>query len=116
MDKDFEQFNFLFQKSKCQKSLGYLTDYYHDMCEDSGISPMSVENMISFVEEANGSRTIYDLNTNKIYLFSHDHCYDYLTFLPDQPEYTFHYIENINSFTEYAETLALQWSSHVIDR
>lgn len=54
--------NFLFLKSECKRGLGYWPEYYHDVCEDLKISPIPVGNLISFVCEANGAQTLYDLN------------------------------------------------------
>lgn len=106
--------NFLFLKSACKRGLYDWTGYYQDMCKDLNITPMKVDDLISFVHEANAAQTLYDLNTKQIYLFSTDHCYNYVTLLPDQPEYTFHYLNGINNFTEYAEALAKQWINHKV--
>jgi hypothetical protein len=105
--------NFLFIKSECKRGAGYWTDYYHDMCEEEGITPMSVDNLISFVYEANGGQTLYDLNTKQVYLFSHDHSFDYVTFMDKQPKYTFHYINDVKDFIDYAECFAEQWLKHI---
>lgn len=77
---------------------------------------MPVDNMVSFVSEANGAETLYDLDTKQVYLFSHDHSFDYVTFVPNQPRYTFHYINGVENFTDYVEALARQWVDHVISR
>jgi len=108
--------NFLFIKSECTRGTGYWTEYYHDMCENTDTKPIPVGNLISFVYEANGAQTMYDLKTKQVYLFSHDHSFDYVTFLEGQPEYTFHYINGVNNFIDYTEMLANQWTNHLENR
>ena len=105
--------NFLFTKSKCHRGAEYWTEYYEEMCEEEKVTPMNVENLTSFADEANGGKTLYDLNTKQVYLFSHDHAFDYVTFMPGQPEYTFHYINGVNNFVDYVETLSKQWEEHI---
>jgi hypothetical protein len=106
--------NFLFVKSKCKRGPGYWTEYYHDMCREAGVQPMPVDNLISFVYEANGAQTLYDLKTGQVYLFSNDHNFDYVTFMKGQPQYTFHYFNGVNNFTHYVEMMATQWLNHVL--
>ena len=105
--------NFLFIKSECKRGADYWTDYYHDMCESEDITPMLVDNLISFVYEANGGQTLYDIYTKQVYLFSHDHNFDYVTFMDGQPKYTFHYINEVTNFVDYVECLAKQWLTHI---
>ena len=105
--------NFLFIKSECEQGLGYSSTYYNDMCRNTAVVPLLENNLVMFVEEANGGRTLYDLSTKKVYLFSHDHCFDYVTFLEGQPKYTYHLINGVNTFQDYVETLAQQWAAHI---
>jgi hypothetical protein len=106
--------NFLFIKSKCKRGPSYWTEYYHDMCQEEGIQPIPVDDLVSFVYEANGAQTLYDLKTGQVYLFSHDHNFDYVNFMQGQPKYTFHYINGVKSFTQYVETLATQWLYNIL--
>jgi len=105
--------NFLFIKSECEQGLGYSQVYYDDMCRDLDIDRLPEDNLVMFVEEANGARTLYDLLTKQVYLFSHDHCFNYVTFLEGQPEYTYHLINGVTTFRDYVETLAQQWIAHI---
>jgi hypothetical protein len=101
--------NFLFIKSQCRPGLDGWMIYYIEMCQDEDITPMPETNMIAFVGEANGNLTVYDKITGQVYLFAHDHSFDYVTFLEGQPHYTYHLINGVNTFTDYAETVARQW-------
>ena len=105
--------NFLFIKSECEPGLGYSKVYYDDMCLDTGAVQLPDDNLLTFVEEGNGGRTLYDISTKQVYLFSHDHCFDNVTFLEGQPEYTYHLINGITTFRDYVETLAQQWITHI---
>jgi len=105
--------NFLFIKSECKRGSGYWTEYYYDMCKDENVEPIPVDNLISFVCEANGAQTLYDLQTKQVYLFADDHSFDYVTFVEAQPQYTFHYINGVNHFIDYAEALAQQWINYI---
>ena len=105
--------NFLFLKSECKRGHGYWTDYYHDRCGEYKIQPIPVSDLVSFVYEANGGQVLYNLTTKQVYLFSHDHSFDYVTFLDGQPEYTFHLINNVSNFVDYVEALAKQWLLYI---
>ncbi|MBO9634094.1 MAG: hypothetical protein J7578_13345 [Chitinophagaceae bacterium] len=74
---------------------------------------MSLRNLISFVGEANDAETLYDIKTKKVYLFSHDHSFTYVTTVEGQPKYTFHHINGVINFVDYVEALATQWTSHI---
>jgi hypothetical protein len=105
--------NFLFIKSECNRGSSYWTEYYHDMCKDENAEPIPVDNLISFVCEANGAQTLYDLQTKQVYLFADDHSFDYVTFMEGQPQYTFHYINGVTHFIDYVEALAGQWINYI---
>jgi hypothetical protein len=104
--------NFLFIKSECKRGLDWI-EYYYESCRQNNLEPIPVDNLVSFVHEANGAETLYHIKTRQIYLFSHDHCFDYVTFVEGQPEYTFHYINGVSNFIDYVETLASQWRDHI---
>ncbi len=101
--------NFLFIKSQCSKGIGDWNEYYEMLCEEENLPQIDYSNFISFVQEANGALTLYDKNTNQVYLFSHDHSFENVDFLENQPQYTFHKIKGIQTFKDYVETLADQW-------
>ena len=48
-----------------------------------------------FVVEADGRQLMYERATGRVYMFSHDHCFENVTFLPGQPAYTFHRINGV---------------------
>lgn len=101
--------NFMFIESNCTLGIGDWNEYYEELCEEEGLTPINSSNFISFVEEANGNVTLYDLASKKVLLFANDHCFDNVEFLEDQPEYTFHKINNVTTFTDYVELLATEW-------
>lgn len=105
--------NFLFIKSLCIPGLGMSIDHYEESCSYENIKPMPLNDLVTFVEEANGNSTLYNLQTKQVYLYSHDHAFDNVTTVPGQPEYTFHYIDGVTSFVDYVEILAKQWKEHL---
>ncbi|PKV50829.1 hypothetical protein ATE84_2896 [Aquimarina sp. MAR_2010_214] len=120
---DFEEFsetelftdnqNFLFIGSECKKGLDGWNDYYSESCEEEGLKEIDYSNMVSFVNEANGTLTMYDTTTKEVLLFSHDHCFDNVICLENQPEYTFHTFKGVDNFVDYVEELAQQWTNHI---
>ena len=68
---------------------------------------------LAIISEANGALTMYEPETRKVFLFSHDHCFDNVDFIENQPEYTFHRFKNVSTFTEYVEELADQWNKFI---
>lgn len=106
--------NFLFIKSECTKGIGGWDEYYEDMCKDYEKPRIDFKNFICFVQEANGDVTLYDPKTKEVMLFAHDHCFENVEFLESQPEYTFHKINGIINFKDYAETLAHQWLDNIV--
>jgi hypothetical protein len=105
--------NFLFIQSECSRGIEGWMEYYQPLCKQENVVPIPTDHLISFVCEANGAKTLYDLQTKQVYLFSHDHDFENVTVVEGQPEYTFHYINGVNNFIEYAEALALQWTAHI---
>lgn len=101
--------NFVFTKSQCTKGIGDWDDYYNMVCEESKTQKIDYDNYIAFAEEANGALTLYDKTNKQVYLFSHDHSFDNVEFLENQPPYTFHRFNSIRTFSDYVETLADQW-------
>lgn len=104
---------FLFIQSLCHQGLGYVKKYYIEACDEKGVLPMPDENLICFAQEANGGQTLYDHVTKQVYLFSHDHAFDYLSVLPGQPEYTFHTINGVSDFKDYVELLSKHWIDYI---
>lgn len=100
---------FLFLKSQCSRGIGDWNEYYETLCEEENLPQIDYSKFISFVQEANGALTLYDKNNRQVYLFSHDHSFENVVFLENQPQYTFHKINGIQTFTDYVETLADQW-------
>ena len=101
--------NFMFIGSECSRGIGDYDDYYDMKCEDEEKEKIDYSHLLAFVYEANGALTLYDPYTKKVLLFSHDHSFDKVEFLEDQPEYTFHTFKKVDSFIEYVEELATQW-------
>lgn len=101
--------NFLFIGSECTKGIGDWDDYYTMLCTEDGKKEIDHAHLLAFVHEANGALTLYDPKTKKVLLFSHDHSFDNVDFLENQPAYTFHRIHNADTFTDYVEKLARQW-------
>lgn len=101
--------NFMFIGSECSRGIGSWDDYYLMRCEDEHKEAIDYSNLLAFVYEANGALTLYEPITKKILLFSHDHSFDNVEFLENQPEYTFHTFKNAINFVDYVEELARQW-------
>jgi hypothetical protein len=106
--------NFLFIKSECSMGIGGWDDYYEMMCEEENKQKIDYKDFVCFVQEANGDVTLYDRNSKEVMLFAHDHCFDNVEFLENQPEYTFHKINGIKSFVDYVESLATEWNNEII--
>lgn len=106
--------NFLFIKSECSLGIGGWDNYYEEMCKEENKTVIDYKDFICFVQEANGDVTLYDKNTKEVMLFAHDHCFDNVEFLDNQPEYTFHKINGIETFVDYVESLATEWTKELI--
>ncbi|WP_459211522.1 hypothetical protein [Aquimarina rhabdastrellae] len=105
--------NFMFIGSECSSGIGDWDDYYSMTCEEDGKKEIDHSNLIAFVCEANGALTLYDPPTKKVFLFSHDHCFDNVEFMANQPEYTFHTYKSVVTFEEYVEALAREWIENI---
>lgn len=103
--------NFMFIESECTNGIGGWDDYYEELCAEENKSQIDYKNFVCFVQEANGNVTLYDPKSKEIFLFAHDHCFDNVVFLENQPEYTFHKINDVVSFVDYVETLAMEWNN-----
>jgi hypothetical protein len=101
--------NFMFLGTECFRGIGGWDDYYNMMCEDEKSVPIDFSSLLVFAQEANGALTLYDPSSKKVLLFSHDHSFDNVDFMMDQPEYTFHYFKAVVTFVDYVEELATQW-------
>lgn len=102
--------NFMFIGSKCNRGIGAWDEFYKEVCNEEKIQPLNHSHLIRFVEEANGNITLYDSTSNEVLLFASDHCFDHVTPLAGQPEYTFYQYESIATFTDYVEQLAHEWT------
>lgn len=105
--------NFIFIGSECSRGIGDWDDYYLMRCEDENMGLMEHSHLLAFAQEANGALTMYDPNTCKVLLFSHDHSFENVNFVENQPEYTFHTFKNADTFIDYIEELSNQWTEHI---
>ncbi|MCW3170023.1 hypothetical protein OMO38_15975 [Chryseobacterium sp. 09-1422] len=105
--------NFMFIESECSLGINDWDDYYKELCEEENVEPINYKNLVCFVVEANGDANTYDPKTKEILLFSHDHCFDNVEVLENQPEYTFHTINGVVNFVDYVETLAAEWKNEI---
>lgn len=101
--------NFMFLGSECSRGIGDWADYYSMTCEEEGKNKIDYTNLLAFVYEANGAVTLYNPLTRKVFLFSHDHSFENIEFIQNQPKYTFHTFKNVDTFENYVETLAKEW-------
>ncbi len=101
--------NFMFIGTECSFGIGSWNNYYKETCEEENIEPIDNSNLICFVEEANGNMTFYNPITNDIIFFASDHCFDNITPINGQPEYTFYKYDNVKSFKDYVEKVAEEW-------
>ncbi len=100
--------NWLFIGSECLKGIGDYDGYYSMKCEEEGKKELEHAGLITFVYEVNGALTLYDPITKRVLLFSHDHSYENIDFMANQPKYTFHTFKKVDSFSDYVEELANQ--------
>lgn len=59
--------------------------------------------------EANGNTTLCHRKTGKVFLFAHDHDFDYVKPVPKCPDYTFYTLNGALKFRSYVDVLAKQW-------
>lgn len=105
--------NYMFIASECSLGIGDWDEYYEEMCNEEEKQPIDSKDYICFVEEANGNLTLYNPMTKEVFLFANDHCFENVKFLENQPEYTFHKINNAINFVGYVETLASEWKNEI---
>ncbi len=101
--------NFMFIGSDCSYGIGSWNEYYYETCVEENIEPIDHSDLICFVEEANGNLTCYNPKNSEIILFAPDHCFENITPIKGQPEYTFYKYDNIKSFKNYVEKVAEEW-------
>lgn len=104
---------FMFVGSECTTGINDWNDYYEEICNKEEKPQIDYRNFISFVMEANGNSTIYDPKTKEVFLFAHDHAFNNVDLLENQPKYTFYRFHNIISFVDYVEALALEWKNEL---
>jgi len=105
--------SYMFIESECSLGIGDWDEYYEEMCNEEVNQSIDFKQYICFVEEANGNLTLYNPLTKEVFLFAHDHCFENVEFLENQPEYTFHKINNVINFVDYVETLASEWKNEI---
>jgi hypothetical protein len=105
--------NFMFINSECFKGIGEYEEYYTSACEEENFEKIDFSKFLSFAYEANGALTMYNPRNNEVFLFSHDHSFNNVNFIKNQPEYTFHSFTNVTTFIDYVEELANQWIEHI---
>ncbi len=87
-------------------------EYYLESCEKLNFKPIDLTNKVFFTKEANGAKYFYNKETKEVNLFSHDHAFGFVDFLPNQPKYTMHKIKGVNIFEDFVELIAEQWNKH----
>jgi hypothetical protein len=100
--------DFMFVGSMNTNKLDWENDYFN-RCKEFGTRPLDLSNSVFFTREADGARYFYDKFTREVKLFSHDHAFKFVDFLPGHPEYTMHTIKGVNNFIEFVEMVAKQW-------
>lgn len=103
---------FMFVASMSSEKLNW-EEYYLDVCENVGLTPIDLSNSVFFSREENGAQYFYNKISKEVFLFSHDHSFDFVEFLPDQAEYTLHKIKGVHTFTEFVELNARQWKKFI---
>jgi hypothetical protein len=106
--------NFMFNSSECKIGLGRWQLFYEDRCLFDDKAAMDTSSLVLFALEANGNSALYERQTEQILLFAHDHNFNFIAPLPNQPEFTFYTINGAPTFTDYVELLARQWLEWVV--
>lgn len=96
-------------------------DYFEERCEDENKVPIlerqgqvfDIDNLFIMAEEANGNLLLCDANTEEVFLFAHDHCFENISVCGDLPEYTFYTVEGGMCFWDYIELVAKQWQKYL---
>lgn len=105
--------NYMFIESECSTGIGGWDEYYEEMCKEENKDQIEYKDFICFVQEANGDVTLYNPENKEVMLFAHDHSFEDVEFLENQPEYTLHKFKNITNFVDYVETLATEWKNEL---
>jgi hypothetical protein len=105
--------NFMFIQSECFVGIGGCEETYEEICNEENKQPIDFNDLICFVEEANGNMTLYNPENKEVLLFAGDHCFDNVEILENQPAYTFYKINNVTTFVDYVETLATEWKNEI---
>lgn len=100
--------------------LNYWNDYFMEMCEEDSKTPIlkrqgyqfNIDKLFIMAEEANGNLTLCDANSEEIFLFAPDHCFENISVCGDLPEYTFYTIEGGENLVDYVELIAKQWRKY----
>ena len=110
--EDFETFtqnqNFLFIPKYCSQGMKDRVEFYLEVCEEEKCTPIKTNDLIAFVEEANGDIIVYNSN-EEVMLFAHDESYDTSEPIDGQPEVTFYKFNNAKNFIEFVEETSSQW-------
>lgn len=104
---------FLFIESECLSGIGGWDEYYQLVCKQENLKEIDYSDFVGFVREANGDVTVYNPSNKEVLLFAHDHCFENVKFLDNQPDYTFHKINNVTTFVDYVEELASEWQTEL---
>ncbi|TGK45962.1 hypothetical protein [Leptospira kanakyensis] len=105
--------NFLFIESECSIGIGDWDEYYRAQCNEENKPIIEYKDYICFTKEANGNKCLYNSKNKHVYLFAHDHSFQNVKCLENQPEYTFYKIDGIVNFVDYVETLASEWKNNL---
>lgn len=99
---------FLFSLKHCFKlsAKEYLSHY--DIGEDF-ISYFDTEQLVCFVEEGNGSLTLYNNQTGNVFLFGICYDYDDIQAFDSEQESNVYLLKGANTFIDFVETMATQW-------
>lgn len=102
--------NFTFSLVNSGTGIGGWEKLYLSACENEELVPLDTSDFVTFALEANGNTTFYNKNTKEVFYYAHDGYFPIDIFsINGQPEYTIHKFDGIETFTDYVETLAVQW-------
>lgn len=83
-------------------------ELYLIWCKEGNFTPIDLTNKVYFAKEATGAVYFYDKRSKEVLLLSYDHAFNFVEYLPDQPELTLHRLFGIKTFKDYVELLAIQ--------
>lgn len=113
--------NWFLGTEEMEFGLGNWKGYFEEMCEEDNKTPIlerqgyqfDIDKLFIMAEEANGNLTLCDANTEEIFLFAPDHCFENVSVCGDLPEYTFYTVDRGECFADYVELVAKQWRNYV---